>query len=109
MSKLVDSQHDTLQKMVLVIEFATALGYQVTMGEAERTAEMAEIYASRGTGILKSKHRSRLAMDLNFYKSGQLVSDKISLESIGLYAESIGLIWGGRFKKYDDSRHFEAK
>lgn len=109
MSLQVDRQDGFTRKMLLVIEFAHEMGYQVTFGEAERTPEMARIYAERGIGILASRHCSRLAIDLNFYKAGKLINDKISLESIGLYAESLGLTWGGRFKKYDDSRHFEAK
>jgi len=109
MSKLVDRQDSFMRKVLLVIEFAHEMSYQVTFGEAERTPEMAKIYASKGIGIQASKHCDRLALDLNFYKSGKLVSDKVNLESIGMYAESLGLTWGGRFKKYDDSRHFESK
>jgi hypothetical protein len=109
MSLQIDRQDSFMRKALLVIEFAHEMGYQVTFGEAERTPEMAKIYASKGIGIANSKHCSRMALDLNFYKHGKLIDDKINLESIGMYAESLGLTWGGRFKKYDDSRHFEAK
>lgn len=109
MSALVDRQSLFLLNVCKLIQFAIELGYQVTVGEAERTKEQAAIYAKNGTGILSSKHCSRLAIDLNFYRSGKLISDKVSLDAIGCYWESLGGIWGGRFKKYDDSRHFEAK
>lgn len=107
MSQLVTRQDLFLQRACKVIEYARSLGYLITEGEAERTAEQAEIYAKQGKGILDSKHRARLAMDLNFYRDGKLVADRVSLEPIGVYAEKIGLHWGGRFKKLDDSRHFE--
>lgn len=109
MSKLVDRQAKFLLNVCKVIQFATDLGYQVTIGEAERTPEQAEIYAKKGIGVKDSKHCERLAIDLNYYRAEKLVNDRVSLEAVGCYAESLGLIWGGRFKKYDDSRHLQSK
>lgn len=107
MSQLVTRQDLFLQRACKVIEYARSLGYQITEGEAERTAEQAAVYAKQGKGILDSKHCQRLAIDLNFYREGKLISDRVILEPVGIYAETIGLHWGGRFRKLDDSRHFE--
>ena len=107
MSKLVDKQFEFLKKMMFVIEFAIDMGYTVTFGEAYRTKEQATWYFERGLGILSSLHCSRRALDLNFFRGGKLVNDKVTLEFVGKYAEELGLTWGGRFKKYDDSGHFE--
>lgn len=109
MSLLVDRQSAFLLNVCRLVQFATELGYKVTIGEAERTKEQAELYYKQGKGILSSKHCSRLAVDLNFYKAGKLVNNRVSLDAVGSFWEHLGGIWGGRFKKYDDSRHFEAK
>lgn len=109
MSLLVDRQSAFLLSVGKLVLFATELGYKVTIGEAERTKDQAEIYYKQGKGILSSKHCQRLAVDLNFYKAGKLINDRVSLESIGAFWEHLGGVWGGRFKKYDDSRHFEAR
>ena len=108
MSALVDQQAKFLLAACKLIEFATAQGYTVTGGELERTAEQAKLYAAQGKGIVNSMHCARRAIDLNFYApDGALKADKVSLEPIGKYWESLGGTWGGRFTKLDDSRHFE--
>lgn len=109
MSSLVARQSAFLQNVCKLVKFATDLGYQVTFGEAWRTREQAAIYAKRKQGIADSLHCDRLAVDLNFYRGGQLVIGKNNLESIGLFWESLGGVWGGRFTKYDDSNHFQAR
>jgi hypothetical protein len=107
MSALVDRQAKFLLSACKLIEYATSLGYQVTGGELERTQEQAALYVKQGKGILNSLHCQRLAIDLNMYLNGMLKADKKSLELVGKYWESLGGTWGGRFKAYDDSRHFE--
>lgn len=107
MSALVDQQARFLLAACKLIEYATSLGYKVTGGEFERTKEQAALYVKSGKGILSSMHCARRAIDLNFYLDGMLKADKKSLDQVGRYWESIGGVWGGRFKAYDDSRHFE--
>ena len=108
MSKLVDKQSQFLLMVCKLVHFATDLGYQVTGGELERTREAAALNAKQCDGILNSKHCSRLAIDLNFYRGGKyVIPSRVNLEAIGSYWESLGGRWGGRFTKYDDSGHFE--
>jgi hypothetical protein len=107
MSALVTRQANFLLAFCKLINFATELGYTVTGGELERTPEQAKLNASKGVGIANSLHCLKVAGDLNFFRGGKLISDKKSLEAVGLYWESLGGKWGGRFTKYDDSRHFE--
>jgi hypothetical protein len=107
MSELVAKQSKFSGMVANLIQFAQELGYQVTLGEAWRTKEQAEIYAKQGKGIKASKHCQRLAIDLNFFRGGVLVLGKENLETFGLHWEALGGIWGGRFKRYDDSGHFE--
>lgn len=107
MSDLIDRQSKFSGMVANLIQFAQELGYKVTLGEAWRTKEQAEIYASQGKGIKASKHCQRLAIDLNFFTGGKLVTGKERLETFGLHWEALGGIWGGRFTRYDDSGHFE--
>lgn len=84
-------------------------GYEVTMGECWRTAEMAELYRKSGKGISNSLHRIRLAVDLNLWKSGILLTKWDDYEEAGEYWESLSepdyfCHWGGRFKKLVDGK-----
>src|SRR5574337_194561 len=77
----------------------------VTFGEAYRTPEQAALNAAKGTGIAQSLHTSRLAIDLNLYIDGVYQTNTAAYEPLGVYWESIGGSWGGRFSK-PDGNHF---
>lgn len=95
------------EMVILLISKAHKLGYGVTLGEAYRPKEMAEIYAQRGIGIKNSLHTKRLAIDLNFFTSdGYYIKHTSQLTDIGEYWESIGGSWGGRF---GDGNHFSLE
>jgi hypothetical protein len=79
-----------------LIRFATERGYELTFGDA---------WAK--TGHMKgSKHYSRLAIDLNLFKQGRWLTETEDHTELGEYWESIGGIWGGRFKRADGN-HYE--
>jgi len=63
-----------------------------------------------GVGILKSKHRDRLAVDINIFKDGSLVDGKEILQPLGNYWETLDPLnrWGGNFKGFYDPYHFES-
>jgi hypothetical protein len=85
-------------------------GTFVTGGELYRTAEMEAIYLREGkTKTMNSNHLKRLAIDLNFIRGGQLVSDKVTLQPYGDFWESLNPInrWGGNFTTILDTDHFE--
>ena len=107
MGKTVDKQAKFLLMVCNLVEFATELGYQVTGGELLRTPEQAAIYASQGKGIKNSLHISKLAIDLNFFRQGKLITGRVNLECMGLHWKALGGRWGGDFKWIDDSSHFE--
>ena len=83
-------------------------GYSVTLGEAYRTKEQAELYAKRGIGIKNSPHRRRLAIDLNLFIDGKYQTKTSAYERLGLFWESLhpDNVWGGRFR---DGNHFQMK
>jgi hypothetical protein len=89
-----------------LIQWAYDHGYELTFGEALRTQEMAEIYAKRGVGIKGSCHLLRLAVDLNLFIAGQYKTETKAYEPLGLFWESIGGSWGGRF---NDGNHFSLE
>lgn len=99
-----------------LIHYINAQGYSVTLGEAWRPPEMAEIYAKEGKGIVHSQHIKRLAIDLNIFdaKGRFLKSDK-DQRPFGEYWESLcdANRWGGNFTKHgghiDDPDHYEMQ
>lgn len=80
-----------------LIDAAFVLGYEVTLGDAYRDPRTSY-------GSLSSKHRMRLAIDLNLFKDGIYLTSTDDHLPLGEYWESIGGIWGGRF---DDGNHYE--
>jgi hypothetical protein len=93
-----------------LIQYATEQGWMVTGGELYRTPEQQEIYLKTGRSkTMASNHLKRCAIDLNFFKNGQLIWDKQQLAPLGQYWESLNPKnrWGGNFKSLIDVPHFE--
>lgn len=86
-----------------LIVWIEANGYMCTFGEAYRNRETALYYQRRGLGISNSLHCDRLAIDLNLFKDGRYLVDSDDYRDVGLFWESIGGAWGGRFS---DGNHF---
>lgn len=81
------------KKVALLILFAYDQGYEITFGDA---------WAKSGHKK-NSFHYNRLAIDLNLFKNGRYLSSTKAHEPLGLFWESIGGTWGGRF---DDGNHY---
>lgn len=102
-----------------LITFAYGNGYELTFGEAYRTEEQQRLYVGSGRSkTINSRHRDRLAIDLNLFRGGVYISDGALYRPLGEKWESIGGRWGGRFgvergdfdKKVGwDANHFEYK
>jgi hypothetical protein len=93
-----------------LIEYSTAQGFMVTGGELSRTPEQQAIYVNTGRSkTMNSIHLKRCAIDLNFFKDGQIIWDKTTLAPLGAYWESLNPKnrWGGNFKSLVDCPHFE--
>jgi D-alanyl-D-alanine carboxypeptidase-like protein len=101
-------QEQFAQSAANLIQEAVTLGYTVTLGEAWRTPQQAQWNADHGTGIAHSLHIERLAIDLNFFKDGALITDGSKLENVGAWWEALGPMyrWGGRFEHLPDGNHF---
>ncbi len=91
-------------------------GHEITLGEAYRTEEQQRLYVQQGKSkTMLSKHRDRLAQDLNLLVNGQLATAE-QYRPLGEEWEARGGRWGGRFgvkpEEYGarigwDANHFE--
>lgn len=101
-------QEQFAQDAARLIQQAAVLGYTVTLGPAYREPAQAAVDAAAGSGIANSLHSERLAIDLNFFKSGVWVTDGSELADIGAWWKSLSPMhfWGGDFSTRPDGNHF---
>ena len=93
-----------------LIQHATDTGWMVTGGELARTPEQQALHVKAGRSkTMNSIHLKRCAIDLNFFKDGQIIWDKGILAPLGAYWETLNPKnrWGGNFKSLVDCPHFE--
>jgi len=86
-------QSEFAKRIPLLILYAHTLGFEVTLGDA-----WARSGHRRG-----SFHYKKLAQDLNLFKDGRYLRSTKSHESLGIFWESLGGSWGGRWK---DGNHY---
>lgn len=91
----------------LIIQ-ANMFGFEVSLGEAYRSKEEAERLAKLGKGIKGSLHTQRLAIDLNLFRNGRLITDTEGHKVLGEWWEKhstdkYDCVWGGRF---NDGNHY---
>lgn len=125
---LHEAQVIFIKNVQLLISKIFADGYECTFGETYRTylqawanslpkdsailamtpdlKEIAFPNKVGGSGILKSQHRNRLAIDLNLFKDGAYLSTSKAHKPFGDYWESLHPMnrWGGH---WDDGGHYE--
>lgn len=106
MSALLEKQQLFAVMVADLINHANSLGYALTFGEAYRTPEQAALNAAKGTGIKNSLHTDRLAIDFNLFKDAKWLQQTEDFEPLGVFWESIGGTWGGRF---GDGNHFSME
>ena len=92
---LRQKQSQFAKMLPLLILFAYEKGYEITLGDA-----WAHDGHKKG-----SFHYKRLAIDLNAFKNGKFLRSTKAHEPLGLFWESIGWTWGGRFKKPDGNHY----
>jgi hypothetical protein len=111
--KLLDLQKKFTLLVAELIGHAYSQGYALTFGEAWRSPETCMLYARKGTGVIASLHRDRLAIDLNLFKGDKYCTDVESYRELGEYWEKLGTpdlktCWGGRFRS-GDGNHFSIE
>lgn len=83
------------KKVALLLLYAYELGYEVTFGDA-----WAHDGHKKG-----SFHYKRLAIDLNLFINGRYKRSTKAHEPLGLFWESLGGSWGGRFQNPDGNHY----
>jgi len=88
-----------------LIDKAFEMGYEVTLGDAYRDPRVfGAVGQAIGYGSKNSKHKSRLAIDLNLFKDGKFLQSTDDHKELGEWWESQGGVWGGRF---NDGNHYQ--
>lgn len=109
---LVIEQDAFLQDVAKLIVFCKDNGWVVTGGELFRTPEQQAIHIKAGRSkTMSSNHMRRCAIDLNFFKDGELTYDKVALQPVGDFWESLHPknSWGGNWNSFKDIPHFERR
>lgn len=103
---------DFRQRLLTVFQLMARKGYPMALLEGYRSPARQTYLASLGNhvtsaGAYQSHHQFGLAADCAFFRDGKLViseKDPWAMEGYRLYgelAESVGLVWGGRWKMRD--------
>lgn len=106
---LSEKQQFFVSLIAQLIMWANDKGYRLTFGEAYRTPEQAKLNAKSGAGIANSLHTQRLAVDFNLFVNGEYKTKTEDYLPLGEYWESLGGVWGGRFKSRPDGNHFSLE
>jgi len=104
--RLGQHQEKFSRDLVRLLSHAFSLGYEVRIGEAERTVEMQKIHMAAGRSTtMNSMHLKKCAVDLYFTKDGQLVYPS----ELGQYWCSLDPLnqWGGNWRTFKDLPHYQ--
>lgn len=84
--------------------------FELTFGEAHRTAEQAALYAKQGKGSSRSVHMVRLAVDFNLFIDGEYQTRSEAYAPLGEVWKKLHPMnrWGGDFKRADGN-HFSME
>ena len=110
--KLSEKQRILTRNIACLIEYAYSVNIELTFGHAWRSLDDQKRLKAEGKSkTLKSKHLDRLAVDFNFFINGNLTYEKDKLIILGNYWESLNELnrWGGNFKSFLDTPHFEMQ
>jgi len=107
MSELRRKQSKFVLMVARLINFATENGYELSFGDAYRDPRTNGGQGEKkGYSAARSAHKNRLAVDFNLFKDGRFLQSTKDHEPLGLFWESIGGTWGGR---WHDGNHYSVK
>ena len=97
---LRDQQSEFVQAVGMLITHAYFLGYELSFGDT---------YPGKHRHKKKSFHRKGLAIDINLFQDDFYLTASSDHLPLGIYWESLGGTWGGRFEDADgnnDGNHY---
>lgn len=114
---LGENQELFAKHVVLLIQEAWNMGYQVRIGEVQRPIEMQQIYVNTGRSkTMDSMHLKKCAIDLVLLKNGAVCTHE-QIYPLGKWWEALDPAnkWGGSWRgliesgksKFVDAPHFE--
>lgn len=87
-----------------LILYAVEQGFEVTLGDAFRDPRVhGKLGVKMSYSTPNSFHKRRLAIDLNLFKNGKYLASGEEHRPLGLWWETQGGSWGGRFQ---DPNHY---
>lgn len=97
-----------------LLNFLHENGIPYRLDEFHRPPELVKIYAAKGVGSLTSVHPDGLAGDIDLVKDGSVLTKSEDYRVAGEFWESLSTpdlkcVWGGRFIKRPDGRHFSCE
>jgi hypothetical protein len=103
---LREKQSKLVKMLAELLDFAHTRGYEFTLGDAYRDPRLHGIVGVKvGYSSANSLHKDRLAIDLNLFKDGKFLTETKDHEPLGLFWESIGGAWGGKFANPDGNHY----
>ena len=106
-SALLEKQWKFSRMAAQLILKAEEMGYKVSLGDAMRDPRVfGDFGVKKGYGEAKSQHKRRLAIDLMLFKDGKYLTSTEDHRPLGIWWESIGGTWGGRF---NDGNHYSLE
>lgn len=104
---LRQKQSRFVRMVAQLIDKAHELGYELTFGDAYRDPRVhGEQGVKKSYSEGRSAHKHRLAIDLNLFKDGKFLANTSDHTPLGVYWESLGGTWGGRF---NDGNHYSLE
>lgn len=125
--KLSERQQIFTKNVAKLIAYANKIGVDLTFGHVWRSDdEQRRMVATGKSKTFDSQHRKRLAVDFNFFIDGELIYRPFSwgrdrngkkikvpnkIAKLGKFWEKLheDNRWGGNFKNFEDTPHFEMK
>ena len=99
-----------------LILYAYQMGYQIAIGDCQRSIEEQKRLVVEGKGAWPSAHCNRLAIDLMLFQQDHYFQDTPSYNFLGEFWESLSepeedilCCWGGRFQNRPDGNHFSIE
>ena len=107
MSETLREKQSRFARMVpRLIDKANELGYEVTLGDANRDERVfGAVGVFKGYGNASSCHKLRLAIDLNLFKDGKFLGGTGDHKQLGEWWKSQGGAWGGDFAQSDGNHY----